>query len=124
MCPRCGSTQRSPPRICSRGTKQHTEPLHILKIDNFSVWHFLKLTVNWNLPVPDKVDLVPDNNDSLCVELTGLPEALKQGFSLSESGRVGDAEDDEDAVALWPPAALPTSLLSILIRTIFTKVKG
>ena len=128
VCPRCGSALRSPPRICSRGTKQHTEPLHILQFGIFSIWHLRKLTINWNLPVPDKIDLVADNNDSLCVEVTGLPEALQQGFSLSESGRVGDAEDDEDTVALWPPAALPTSLLSILSRTmiatIFTKVKG
>ena len=114
-CPRCGSAPRSPPHICNRGTRQHTEPLHIFYIWQLLVWHSRKLTINWNLAVPDKVNLVPDNNDSLCVEMTGLPEGLKQGFSLSESARVSDAEDNEDTVALWPSAALPASLLVLLI---------
>ena len=73
---------------------QHTGLLHISKIGHFSIWLLSKLTVNWNFSVPDKIDLVADNNDSLCVEVTRLPEALKQGFGLSESGRVSDAEDN------------------------------
>ena len=97
---------------------QHTELLHISKIDHFSVWLFRKLTVNWNFSVPDKIDLVADNNDSLGVEVTRLPEALKQGFCLSESCRVSDAEDNEDTVALWPLAALPTSLIIILSSSV------
>ena len=71
------------------------------------------LTIYGNLPVPDEINFVSDDNDGFRVEVTGLPEALEQGLGLPESGRVGDAEDNEHTVALWP--ALPTSLL-ILAR--------
>ena len=71
------------------------------------------LTIYGNLPVPDKINFVSDNYDGFRVEVARLPEALEQGLGLPESGRVGDAEDNEHTVALWP--SLPTSLL-ILAR--------
>ena len=58
------------------------------------------LTINWNFSCPRKVNLVADNDDRFGVEVTGLPEALEQGLSLSETVKVSDAEDNKDAVAV------------------------
>ena len=114
MCPRCGSAPRSLPRICSRGTKQRNEPLHSFRLTTFPFNIYqCALTIYGNLPVPDEINFVSDDNDGFRVEVTRLPEALEQGLGLPESGRVGDAEDNEHTVALRP--SLPTSLL-ILAR--------
>ena len=96
VCPRCGSALRSPPRICSRGTKQHDEPLR----KRLSLRSHPTLTINWHFSCPCKVNLVPNYNDSFGVEVTGLPQALEQGLCLLETVKVSDAEDDEDAVAV------------------------
>ena len=40
VCPRCGSAPRSLPRICSRGTKQRSEPLHSFRLTTFPICCF------------------------------------------------------------------------------------
>ena len=56
--------------------------------------------LSFQLPLTIKINFVSDDNDGFRVEVTGLPQALEQGLSLSETVKVSDTEDDQDAVAV------------------------
>ena len=49
---------------------------------------FCPLTVYWDLPVPDQVNLVADHDDRLGVEVAALPQTLQQPLRLHQTPSV------------------------------------